>query len=131
MKIKDLVKHWDKHGRGRLTRDAAYLSLAKLLEEAACVKEELTSYLEDGDSASRVDKDPSGRALVALKQSGMSMAKSVSKAYPATQIGKVTELCDVIANHVKVDAPMYMSNSTKVVDDPVKLLNTLGHELCQ
>lgn len=28
MKIKDLVKHWDKHGRGRLTRDASYLSLA-------------------------------------------------------------------------------------------------------
>ena len=28
MKIKELVKHWDKHGRGRLPRDAAYLSLA-------------------------------------------------------------------------------------------------------
>ncbi|MGC8121658.1 pilin assembly protein [Marinobacter sp. VGCF2001] len=27
MKIKDLVRHWDKHGRGRLTRDASHLAL--------------------------------------------------------------------------------------------------------
>ncbi|MBB5321490.1 pilin assembly protein [Marinobacter oulmenensis] len=28
MKINELVKHWEKHGRGRLTRDAAYLNLS-------------------------------------------------------------------------------------------------------
>lgn len=41
MKIKDLVKHWDKHGRGRLTRDAAYLSLSdqhhELLQKVAAM----------------------------------------------------------------------------------------------
>ncbi|WP_166251516.1 pilin assembly protein [Marinobacter salicampi] len=28
MKIKDLVKYWDKHARGRLTRDAYYMALS-------------------------------------------------------------------------------------------------------
>lgn len=29
MKIKDLVKYWDKHARGRLTRDAYFLQLSE------------------------------------------------------------------------------------------------------
>lgn len=41
MKIKDLVKHWDKHGRGRLTRDAAHLALSdqhhELLQKVAAM----------------------------------------------------------------------------------------------
>lgn len=28
MKIKDLVKYWDKHARGRLTRDAYFMALS-------------------------------------------------------------------------------------------------------
>lgn len=28
MKIRDLVTHWDKHAKGRLTRDAYYVKLA-------------------------------------------------------------------------------------------------------
>lgn len=28
MKIKDLVNYWDKHARGRLTRDAYFMALS-------------------------------------------------------------------------------------------------------
>lgn len=33
MKIRDLVAHWDKHAKGRLTRDAYYMQLADVHHE--------------------------------------------------------------------------------------------------
>lgn len=39
MKIKDLVSYWDKHARGRLTRDASFMALSdqhhRMLEKLA------------------------------------------------------------------------------------------------
>ncbi len=81
MKIKDLVNYWDKHARGRLTRDAYFMALSdqhhQRLEKLAAVYPMKTpqDLLRDLVSASLDELETSfpyvqGTKVVALDEDG-------------------------------------------------------------